>query len=58
MYCVSNLEATWECSEEKDVPINFKHKAKYSHTLFVFQSYDSKTNQSVVKAYPKTGRTH
>ena len=39
--------------EEKE-----KFEPKYAETHFEFLFYDSKSNTSVVKCYPKTGRTH
>ena len=35
-----------------------KFEPKYAETHFEFLFYDSKSNTSVVKCYPKTGRTH
>ena len=35
-----------------------KNEPKYAETEFEFLFYDEKSNTSVVKCYPKTGRTH
>ena len=35
-----------------------KFEPKYAETEFEFLFYDTKSNTSVVKCYPKTGRTH
>ena len=35
-----------------------KNEPKYGETEFEFLFYDEKSNTSVVKCYPKTGRTH
>ena len=35
-----------------------KYEPKYAETEFEFLFYDAKSNTSVVKCYPKTGRTH
>ena len=47
---------------EKDVVNNEeydeKSEPKYAETEFEFLFYDEKSNSSVVKCYPKTGRTH
>ena len=37
---------------------NDKNEPKYAETEFEFLFYDEKSNTSVVKCYPKTGRTH
>ena len=37
---------------------NEKNEPKYAETEFEFLFYDEKSNTSVVKCYPKTGRTH
>ena len=58
IYCVSNIEAFWACSDEKDVPFEHKQKAKEAETRFKFKFYDEKSNMSVLKCYPITGRTH
>ena len=44
-------------SEEIDKNIE-KNEPKYAETEFEFLFYDEKSNTSVVKCYPKTGRTH
>ena len=58
VYCVSNVEALWNCAKECDVPFEHKPKAKSAETLFEFIFYDPVADQSVIKCYPKTGRTH
>ena len=53
-----------EINENKDELNNNKDKdydknePKYAETEFEFLFYDEKSNTSVVKCYPKTGRTH
>ena len=58
LYCVSHKDAYWECSAPSEIPEEFKVKAKDAETLFKFKFYDKDSNTSVVKCYPKTGRTH
>lgn len=58
VYCTSNIESTWACSDSTKLPFEFKRTAKEASTTFKFKSYDDKTDQSVIKCYPKTGRTH
>mmetsp|Transcript_12801 Transcript_12801/g.19820 ORF Transcript_12801/g.19820 Transcript_12801/m.19820 type:complete len:105 (-) Transcript_12801:247-561(-) len=58
IYCVSNMDAYWACGNEEDIEFEFRHKAKPSKTKFKFKFYDAATNTSVIKCYPKTGRTH
>ena len=57
-YCVSNIDAYYDCSPEKDVPFEFKAKAKEAETRFKFKFYDKVNDMSVIKAFPLTGRTH
>jgi 23S rRNA-/tRNA-specific pseudouridylate synthase len=40
MYCVSNIDAFWECCDEKDLKFEHRTKAKESETLFKFKFYD------------------
>ena len=58
IYCVSNMDAFWACSELEDVPFEFRTKAKESITQFRFKFYDPESDMSVLKCYPLTGRTH
>lgn len=58
IYCISNIDAIWECNEEKNIKFEFRHKAKTAKTRFKFKFYDSESDTSVVKCYPLTGRTH
>lgn len=44
------------CPADK-VPIEHKSKAKDAYTTFKFK-YLLDDNQSIVKCYPRTGRTH
>ena len=44
-------------SEEIDTNVE-KNEPKYAETEFEFLFYDEKSNTSVVKCFPKTGRTH
>jgi len=55
---VSFIENTWACAAPKDVPSEFLSTAKDAQTRFKFISYNEKLNHSIVKCYPKTGRTH
>ena len=58
VYCVSNVEAVWDCAKPDDVPFEHKPRAKHAETLFEFIHYDEASNHSVLKCFPKTGRTH
>jgi 23S rRNA-/tRNA-specific pseudouridylate synthase len=58
IYCVSNIDAFWECSESSTIPFEFRSKAKEAITRFKFKFFDSKNNMSVIKCFPQTGRTH
>ena len=58
VYCVSNVDAVWDCAKLEDVPFEFRPKAKEAQTLFEFVFYDSASNHSVIMCYPRTGRTH
>lgn len=58
IYCESNIEARMACKPLNEVPFEFKGKAKESETMFKFKFYDEANDMSIVKAYPKTGRTH
>ena len=44
--------------EDKTNSYEEKNEPKYAETEFEFLFYDEKSNTSVVKCYPKTGRTH
>jgi len=58
IYCINHIDAIWECADEQNVPFEYKFKAKHSTTVFKFKHYDTQSNQSIIKCYPKTGRTH
>lgn len=58
VYCISNVEALWDCSKPDEVPFEHRPKAKTAQTRFEFISFDKQSNHSVIKCYPKTGRTH
>ncbi len=58
VYCVSNVEAQWDCAKPEDVPFEFRPIAKTAETLFEFILYDADLDHSVIKCFPKTGRTH
>lgn len=58
IYCVSNIDAFWECADVKDVPFEHKTKAKEAVTRFKFKFYDAASDTSVIKCFPETGRTH
>ena len=58
IYCVSNIDAFWECCEEKELKFEYRSKAKEATTRFKFKFYDEKENMSVIKCFPETGRTH
>ena len=45
-------------NEGGDDEFNEKNEPKYAETEFEFLFYDEKSNTSVVKCYPRTGRTH
>ena len=55
---MSFIEGIWSCSDAKDLPFEQKNLAKEAFTRFKFVSYCPKQDQSVIKCYPKTGRTH
>ena len=40
IFCVSNIDAFWECAEEAAVPFEHRSKAKYGITRFKFKFYD------------------
>jgi len=58
IYCVSNCDAYWECSETSKLKFEHRHKAKEAITRFKFVHYDKMSDMSIIKCYPKTGRTH
>jgi len=58
VYCVSNVEAVWDCAKPDDVPFEHRPRAKQAETRFEFINYDEASDHSVIKCYPKTGRTH
>ena len=58
VYCVSNVEAVWDCAKVEDVPFEYRPQAKHAETLFEFVHYDEAADHSVIKCFPKTGRTH
>jgi 23S rRNA-/tRNA-specific pseudouridylate synthase len=58
IYCVSNMDAFWECSQANEIKFEYRHKAKEAITKFKFKFYDISSNSSVIKCYPLTGRTH
>jgi 23S rRNA-/tRNA-specific pseudouridylate synthase len=58
IYCVSNMDAFWECGEADQIKFEYRHKAKQAVTRFKFKFYDEASNTSVIKCYPLTGRTH
>lgn len=58
IYCISFIHSLWECKDKEDVPFEHKTKAKDAKTRFKFLFYDATSNQSVLKCYPVTGRTH
>ena len=58
IYCVSNIDAFWDCSEKAELKWEHRDQAKEAVTRFKFKFYDKESDMSVVKCYPKTGRTH
>ena len=46
------------CFDENSVPDEFKDQAKQAITRFKFVFYDPKSDMSLVKCFPQTGRTH
>ena len=36
VYCISNVEAKWDCSDKDKVPFEYKHQAKEAFTTFIF----------------------
>lgn len=58
IYCVSNIEAFWECGEKEDIAFEYRTKAKECITTFKFKFYDEVSGMSVIKCFPETGRTH
>jgi 23S rRNA-/tRNA-specific pseudouridylate synthase len=58
VYQVSFIENTWACASPDELPFEQKELAKNAQTRFRFISYCDKLDHSIVKCYPKTGRTH
>ena len=58
IFCVSNIDAYWECCEPSELKFEYREQAKEAFTRFKFKFYDAKSDMSVIKCYPKTGRTH
>lgn len=58
IYQISFIDSLWECNDPENVPYEHKQKAKEAKTRFKFKFYDEKSNTSVIKCYPVTGRTH
>jgi len=44
IYCVSNIDAFWECADKEDLKFEYKTKAKESITRFKFKFYDEESN--------------
>ena len=44
VYCVSNVEARWDCAEAKKIPFEFKGQAKEASTKFKFIHFDEAAN--------------
>ena len=55
-----NLDEEYNNLNKEDINNKYdeKNEPKYAETEFEFLFYDEKSNTSVVKCYPKTGRTH
>lgn len=51
-----NLEH--DCEDFEKLTDEQKKTAKESETKFEFERYHEKTNTSIVKCFPRTGRTH
>lgn len=47
-----------DCEEEDKLNDEQRKTAKNAETKFVFENYDQESDTSVVRCYPKTGRTH
>ena len=58
IFCISNIDAFWVCCEEPELKFEYRTKAKEATTRFKFKFYDKKSNTSIVKCFPETGRTH
>lgn len=58
VYCLSNIDAVWDCAKIEDVPFEHRPRAKHAETRFEFIHYDEASNQSIIRGFPKTGRTH
>ena len=58
IFCVSNIDAFWDCAEAADLKFEHREAAKEAFTRFKFKYYDPKSDMSVIKCYPRTGRTH
>lgn len=52
------LDNLWSCADQKDIPADKLQSAKQASTHFKFISYSPNFDHSIVKCYPKTGRTH
>lgn len=46
------------CEEESKLTIEQMKTAKEAETLFKFESYDEESDTSIVRCFPRTGRTH
>ena len=52
IFCVSNIDAFWDCADEADIPFEHRSKAKEAITRFKFKFYDQLSDTSVLKCFP------
>lgn len=56
IYCDSHMDAIMTCCDKDLIPL--EHKAKSKDALTSFKHITFKDGHSIIKCYPKTGRTH
>lgn len=47
-----------DCEDESKLDEEMRKTAKDAETKFVLEFYDETSDMSVLRCYPKTGRTH
>lgn len=56
IYCDSHMDAIMTCCDHDKIPLEHRSKAKDAVTTFKFLKFEG--GHSIIKCYPKTGRTH
>ena len=46
------------CEDEEKLTEEQKKTAKEAETMFRFESYDQESDTSIIRCFPRTGRTH